>query len=328
MDKGLITKRKFFFRSIVHGLLSIVLPLPLLLLLSCSPSKPSSPTLALVNGEKMPLSDFQKALDWEQWKFGTEVSLSDSRAQQLKTKAMDSLLKDRLLLQEAKKRNITVSELEIEKSVESVRKNYPNQDDFEKLLRSKGLTVEDFRQQRIQELTIKKLMEAVTKEQLSLTMDRLKKYYEEHLTEFQHPDQVRARQLVTDSAEKAESLRAMIVNGTPFEEVAKKYSLSPDRKKGGNLGWFGKGEMPLEFEQVCFRLNNGELSSVIKTPYGYHLFEVLEKRGAGQLPFDEVRESIQTKIMETEGRAAFQKWYEQIRSQAKIEVHTDLLEKN
>ncbi len=118
----------------------------------------------------------------------------------------------------------------------------------------------------------------------------------------------------------------MLVGGASFEEVARKYSLSPDRKQGGDLGWFGKGIMPQEFEQICFHLKINELSPVVKTPYGFHIFQVLEMREAGQSAFDEVREEIRERMVGTKGRGLFQSWYEGLRAKAKIEVRTELLE--
>ncbi|MDO8526389.1 MAG: peptidyl-prolyl cis-trans isomerase [Deltaproteobacteria bacterium] len=292
---------------------------------ACTP-KPHSPVLATVNGEKITLEDFQKSMDATRWKFGSELGLSAERLKQLKTSAVESLLKDQLLLQEANRRGIEVSSSEVDKSVAQFKGYYSREEDFEKMLELKVMTSKDFREQRKKELRIKRLIDVVIAEQLSLTDEEIQKYYESHLSEFKHGEQVRARQIATDSREKAEALRKMLVDGTSFEEVAKKYSLSPDRMQGGNLGWFERGVMPGDFERVCFRLKPGELSAVIKSPYGYHLFEVLETRGAGQLPLDEVRESIRKKFLEINGREAFQKWYEALRAGAKIEVKTELLD--
>lgn len=297
-----------------------------LLFVACSPSKPSSPTLATVNDEKIALEDFQKAMEMENWKFGSEMGLTQDRLKQLKTKVVESLLKNRLLLQEASRRHIQLSSEEVEKNLAQFKSYYSNKEDFEKLLQLKGLTLKDFREQRVQELKIKKLMEEVAREQVPLSTEDLKQYYDFHPEEFKHSEQVHARQIVTDSKEKGEALRKMLVDGISFEETAKKYSLSPDRKQGGDLGWFGRGEMPIEFDQVCFHLKAGELSPVVKTPYGYHLFLVLENREAGQLPFDEVKDSLQKKLMAAKGEGAFQKWYEGLRASAQIEVHTELLE--
>lgn len=296
------------------------------LIIACSPSKPHSPVLVTINGEKITLADFQKALGLEQWKFGGEVGLTGERLKQFKTKVLETLIKDHLLLQEADKRAIPVSNLEVEQGVSEFKSYYPKQEDFEKLLQLRGWTLEDFRTEKMQELKIKKLMEAVTKEENPFSEEDLKQYYAAHAEEFRHPEQVHAKQIVTDTKEKAEGLREMLLKGSSFEEVARKYSLSPDRKQGGDLGWFGRGVMPPEFDRVCFQLKVGVLSPVIKTPYGFHLFQVLETRGAGQFPFDEVGEEIKKKLMETKGRDVFQKWYEVLRSQAKIEVHTELLD--
>ena len=312
MDQGRWTKRILFV---------------LFCLIACSPSKPASPTLATVNEQKITLDDFGKALTMEQWKFGSEGGLTPAQAKQLKTQVLETLLKDALLLEEADKRGITIPDAEVEKSVGQFKNYYAKEDDFEKLLQVRGLTLKDFKEQRRKELRIKKLSEQVTVEQIKLTPEVLKKYYEAHLSEFSHPEQVRARQIVTDTKEKADALRKMLIDGASFEETAAKYSLSPDRKEGGDLGWFGRGIMPQEFDHVCFGLKPKALSPVVKSPYGFHLFEVLETRGAGQFSFDEVEADIQKRLMQSEGRDVFQKWYDGLRAAAKLEVHQELLNK-
>src|SRR3989338_6280444 len=297
----------------------------LLLVASCSP-KSRSPVLATVNGDSITLQEFQKALGMEEWKFGSEIGLTGERLKQLKTKVVESLLKDRILLEEARTKGVKVTEFEVKESLDHFKKAYPKEEDFNKLLEAKGLTLKDFEEHRKRELTIKKLMDIVGKEQDSISDEEIKSYYDTHSQEFQHPQQVHARQIVTDSKEKADSIHNMLVGGASFEEVARKYSLSPDRKQCGDLGWFGKGIMPQEFEQICFHLKINELSPVVKTPYGFHIFQVLEMREAGQSAFDEVREEIRERMVGTKGRGLFQSWYEGLRAKAKIEVRTELLE--
>ncbi len=325
---------KFFVAPVRYGgapgrfFQSLRSPFPVLftlfLLFACSSQK--SPTLATVNGQKISVADFQKAMELEQWKYGGEVGFTPERWVLFKQQTLDILLRETLLLQEASKRNIQVFAKEVDQMMGQLKKQYPKGDDFEKLLQAKGLSLEDFKERRIRELQIKQLMEKVTLEQLPITDNLLKKYYESHLQEFKHGEQVRARQIVSDSPEKANALKKMIEEGKPFEEVAQEYSMSPDRKKGGDLGWFERGMMPEEFDHVCFRLKPGQRSLVVKTPYGFHIFEVLEKRRAGFQPFDEAKEAIRRRMMAEAGAEAFQKWYEPLYSSAKIEVKQDLLE--
>lgn len=287
---------------------------------SCSPSSPPSPILAKVNSQVVTLAEFQRYLQAEQWKYGEIQPL------QAKAKLLDAFLKDQLLLAEAKEREIVVSSEEVDESLSKFKNLYPREEDFEGLLISKGWSLRDFAEQRAKELTIQKLGEAVVAEQLKLPQQDLQNYYEQHKEEFQHPEQVHARQIVTDSKEKVLALREMLIKRGAFEEVALKYSLSPDRKRGGDLGWFGRGVMPKEFDAICFSLPVGELSPVIQTAYGYHLFEVLEKRPAGEFSFAEVQQEIRETLKAQRGREVFQKFYEVLRAQARIEVYANVLQ--
>lgn len=300
----------------------------LLLLCACSRGqRESSQVLATINSEKITVKEFEKALQIEQWKYGGEVGLTLKARPEVKAKVLEELLRDHLLLQEAKMRHLNVERMEVEKSVEGFRNQYPTQEDFEKFLKLSGSTLDELKDRRGQELLIQKLVDQVTEQEVRVTKEEIQKYYEKHVEEYNHPDQVHARQIVTDSKEKAQSLRDMIVNGSPFEEVAKKYSLSPDRNLGGDLGWFGRGMMPKEFDQICFSLETGKLSEVVATPYGFHVFEVMEKRGAGQIPLSEVQGKIQNLIKEMRKKEVFAAWYKDLQAKAKMEIQRQLLEK-
>ncbi|MBI4224469.1 MAG: peptidylprolyl isomerase [Deltaproteobacteria bacterium] len=301
----------------VHGLRSTV---PLLFLLACTTPKPASPVVALVNGETVTLEAFERFVELERWKFGEMATPPQE-------KMLDDFIKNRLLLAAAKRQGVKTSPQEVEQKMESFRNNYTGREDFERLLAARGWTVEDFEKRQAEELAIQKLVEAVTAEAVQVSGAEVQAYYENQGREFDHSEQVLARQIVTDSREKAAALREMLLKGASFEETARKYSLSPDRKQGGSLGWFERGAMPKEFDDICFYLKAGQLSPVIKTPYGHHLFQVLERRPAGRFSFDEVRDEIEEKLRAQKGREAFQAWFEKLRSEAKIKIYANLLQK-
>lgn len=293
----------------------------------CSRPKGPLPALATVNGEAILVEDFEKAFEMEKWKFGNPISWTKKELREVKNNVLNGLIKKRILLQEARKRqDVTVSKKEVEQSVEEFKKSYAKEDDFERFLRLRNLTEDDFYQQRLHDLMIRKLMDKVVLQNVDLSEERLKQYYQENIAQFKHPEQIHVRQIVSDSEEKTKSLRTMISEGALFEEVAKKYSLSPDRQHGGDLGWFGRGVMPKEFDRICFRLPLKELSPVVQTPYGYHLFEVLERRGAGQFAFDQVKENIIQALQEEEGKEIFKEWYQKQLQGAEIEVQFKLLD--
>lgn len=294
------------------------------LIFSCS--KPASPTLATVNDQKVTVADFQKTMDLQQWKYGSEVGFTSERLETFQKQALDILLRETLLLQEASRRHIEVSQNEINQAIARMKSHYPKEGDFEKLLEVKGLTIQDLTELRKKEMTIQKLMAQVTLEELHITDAEVKKYYDSHLSQFKHGERVHARQIVTDSPEKGDALKKKIDEGVPFEKVAMEYSLSPDAKKGGDLGWFQRGIMPEEFDNICFRLKKGEMSPVIKTPYGYHIFQTLERSPAGLESLDTVKEEIRRQLVQESGAEVFQKWYAQLQASSKIEVKQEVLE--
>lgn len=287
-------------------------------LAACHPSAPASPTVAQVNGEKISLAAFEQYREMEVWKFGEHSQKSGAQL-------LDNYIREILLLQEAKRRGLTVASRELEESVSAFKSQYPQGEDLEKLLAARGWNWKDFVDRKQKELLVQKLVEQMAGAPEDLSEGEVEAYYHNHPAEFHRPEQVRARQIVTDSREKAMALREMILQGTDFSEVALKYSLSPDRKKGGDLGWFAKGEMPKEFDQVCFYLPRGVLSQVVATPYGFHLFQVLEKRPAGLQPLEEVRDGIRKRLAFDRGKKAFQKWYEEVKAKAEIKIYESLL---
>lgn len=291
---------------------------------ACSRVSPS-PALGKVNGEVITVADFQKALTLEQWKFGSEIGFRPERYQEVKKSVLETVLKERLLLQEAVKRGIDVPKEEVKRRVAEFKAHYPTPADFERFLSSRGMAVEDFSRERWKELMIQRLTDILIEEKLPLSEADLRKYYEAHPGEFAHGEQVHARQIVTDAAEKAQAVKALLAKGTSFEAAAARYSLSPDRRRGGDLGWFERGVMPYEFDMVCFRLQPGDISDVVGTPYGHHLFEILDRRPAGRYPFEEVKEKILEKLKASEGEKVFREWYAALRGRAEIDVDLGVL---
>lgn len=124
--------------------------------------------------------------------------------------------------------------------------------------------------------------------------------------------------ILTKKKEEAESAYEMIKKGEAFEEVAKKFSISPEGKNGGKLGPFFPGQMPVEFD-VCFTMKEGEISPVIKSPYGYHIFKVI-KRGTMSWR-NKTREEME-KIGEMEVREKFYRTIiKELRKKSEIKVN-------
>lgn len=89
---------------------------------------------------------------------------------------------------------------------------------------------------------------------------------------------IRAYHILVKTEDEAKELLQEIKNGISFEKMAQLKSQCPSGKKGGDLGWFGRGQMVREFEKVAFALEKGELSEPVKTEFGWHIIKLIDKR--------------------------------------------------
>jgi peptidyl-prolyl cis-trans isomerase C len=90
--------------------------------------------------------------------------------------------------------------------------------------------------------------------------------------------EVRAAHILVAKEDKAKELLQMIKNGTSFADLAKQFSMCPSGRKGGDLGWFGKGMMVKEFEDAAFNHTKGEVVGPVKTQFGWHLIQVVDQK--------------------------------------------------
>ena len=89
---------------------------------------------------------------------------------------------------------------------------------------------------------------------------------------------IRASHILVSTLEEAEKVLSEIKSGGDFGELAKKYSKCPSKENGGDLGYFEKGQMVKEFEDAAFSLNEGEISGIVKTEFGYHIIKLTGKK--------------------------------------------------
>jgi len=143
---------------------------------------------------------------------------------------------------------------------------------------------------------------------INITEKDKKKYYKENIAKYISPEKIRARHIlisvkknplpvqITNAYNKAKLLRQRVMEGESFSEIAAAESDCPSRAKGGDLGYFQKGQMVPEFEAVANSLNKNEISGVVKTEFGYHIIQVTDKIQKRKLSFDEVKDEIKQEL--------------------------------
>lgn len=166
----------------------------------------------------------------------------------------------------------------------------------------------------------------------------IEKYYQEHKDRYQEPEAVRARHILIEvpqgatkeqeaqALKKAEEIRQRALKGEDFAKLAEKYSADPgSRKKGGDLGFFTRGQMVKEFEDVAFSLKPGEISKPVRTAFGYHIIKVEAHRPAKQKTLAEVKDQIKEEIIQERQEALLQQALKELKKKYPAKIYTDRL---
>jgi peptidyl-prolyl cis-trans isomerase C len=149
----------------------------------------------------------------------------------------------------------------------------------------------------------------------------IRRYYQDNPQEFERPEQVRVRQIVVDTAAEAQKiLEELQRDKADFASIARSRSTAPEAAEGGDLGYFAMGDMPGEFN-VVFGLPKGGLSGVVKSPYGFHIFKLEERRKAGKLSLEAATPEITGKLDQRKQDERYKAWLKELRSRTKFVVN-------
>lgn len=282
------------------------------------------PVVAVVGGVPVTRAAFEEELRRVKAETG-DLLLQKDVVISLKASVLNQLIEKQLVLNEAAAYGISVSDAEVEAYIAKVKSDYP-ENAFEKSAKENFVNLSNWRQRVRDQLIIDKVVDEELGRNLEPDEEELLRYFRSHGADFSKDERVHLRQIVVRNRDEAEALRARIAGGESFAEVARKHSLTPDAEKGGDVGLFAKGEMPPEFNQA-FNLNVGELSPVVQSPYGYHLFWVVAKHPPKISQFEEVRALVRERLLKERKENAYRLWIKQLRDQAGVRVFQDEIEK-
>lgn len=241
------------------------------------------------------------------------------------TRILDKLIDDMIILDYGRAQKIIIPEEELKARFEK-RKSAWRADALEEFLQKSEVSYARFKATIEEQVSVQYVLENLLAEETRVSVDEIRKYYNGKSSEFKVGEQVRIRQIVTDTQEKADVLLKRLKGGENFAKLAVNHSLSPDRAKGGDSGYFERGTYPREFDEVCFKLAKGEISNVVKSDYGYHIFKLLDKRPAHVMTLLEATPIIQQRLYEEKMLKIFPKWMEDARKGVSITVHENILE--
>lgn len=185
----------------------------------------------------------------------------------------------------------------------------------------RDLGVRELLKEAKRQILLGRLLEVVRESAaVEVTAQEVSQFYQENEKRFVEPDTFRASHILVAEEAMAKNAIERVKKGEPFAKVAEELSLDVSKERGGDIGFFTKGQLFPEFEAACEEMKPGELSPVVKTPLGYHVILLTERKASRQVPLEEAQDQIRSKIAAAKKQQSLENSVHEIRQKAQIRI--------
>ncbi len=287
-------------------------------------------TLSEVNEIGKPL--FQRVVEQ------APLEQREEAMQQARKSVIEKLIDKKILLQEAKKYNISVSDQELEMALQRIlEKNHTTMEQFRKEMVSMGLDEQQYREDLRNQILSSKLVNLAVRSKVIIPEEKIIDYYDMHFTEqvgdggyyilqigcTWDKNAADLKAAKEAARKKAERVHSLAVGGEDFKKLAGEYSDLPSAVDGGDIGVFREEEMASSMRDAVIKLSPGQVSPIVETPSGYQIFKLLSSQ-EGQIitkvPYESVKEEIRQTLYQQEMQNLYKKWIKEMRDQAYIKI--------
>jgi peptidyl-prolyl cis-trans isomerase C len=267
-------------------------------LLTACKRKPAIPpdVIARVNERMITLSDFKRYLDRNA---GTDLA---QLTPEVASAMLDQFTEEVVLSEYAAAHGVEVPAEKIAAAVRS----------------EAGATVIEKRDDMRRE----KLLANIAAEVQEPTQADIQAYYEQHQSDFRSGEEVRVRQILVHDEALANDIVKQLRGGASFDELSSQHSSAPNAKRGGEIGFVSRGELPKMFEEEIFKLKPGEVSDAIQTDSSFHIFRVDDRRAPGTLDAESAAPLIRVRMKEDALRDRVAQLVARSRQQMQLDVLT------
>ena len=297
--------------------------IPVLMLLGAAcglMDHPDQKTVITVGSRKVTADELKR--DLKRMTFDLEIVGQDMGS--LLDPLLDKLVDHYLILEYGRQQGIEVSDWELDNAVREIQKDY-NEKDFQEILLRGFIDFQEWKEALREQLLLRKIVDQAAEEMEPVAFQDIKVYYDAHQEEFSRPATVRFRQIVTSTKEEAERALKRLNQGVDMGVIIEEYAKAKGKEYGGEVDWVAKGDLDESVEKVIFSLPVGKISNVVETPYGFHVFEVLDRRPEGMRSFPEAISEIEAKLYREKQEAFINQWVESLRAVIPVKVNREML---
>ena len=295
-------------------------------------NKVATNKVAVVNGSVITRTDFDAEMSRIHQQFRSMGQpLSDIRLSEIKKEVLENLIGRELLYQASREKEIKIDESVVNEQLAALKKRFPNEAEFNNALSKINLSEASMKSQLKRNAAIKELVDKEFAQKITISDKESKAHYASNPNLFKQPEQVQARHILikidskadvsqkTEAHKKIENIQKRLQKGEDFAALAKEFSQCPSNAKGGDLGYFGRGQMVPPFEQAAFALKTGAISDIVETGFGYHLIKVMDKKSESTIPYKDIKERLEQRLKQEKIQKEITLYVEQLKEKAKVE---------
>jgi parvulin-like peptidyl-prolyl isomerase len=232
---------------------------------------------------------------------------------------MRRLIGRRLILQEARRRKITVTEQELDQAVLNLRRRFGDLDSFGMWFRDRGLDERSLFDFMRDEILISRVSAALV-EGVRVTGEQIQEYYEVHKDDLKTAGDVRLRIIAVRERGEAEEIVAALKKGEAFDRLARERSMGLLAAQGGDTGWINPGTLASPLKETVASLKPGEVSRPLQRSDDFLVIGLAARKPERTKSLDEARQEIEQRLLPAEQQKVFQTWLAEQERNAKIEV--------
>lgn len=246
---------------------------------------------------------------------------------------LKNLIDKKIQLQKAKELGIETSKATVDQTIETIiEKNGISEEALRQKVMAEGITWAEYKKELGEQMTLTSLVNQEVRSRIVLLPEDLQRYYRENQQQFVLEKKKHLRRIflalperattedVSALRREAEALRADLLGGADFKELARRYSDGPEAKDGGDIGYFADGELMAELDRVVSAMKAGDISPVIEQKDGFTLLKVEEVKDTETVSFEEAKEKIQETIYQQELAKRYEAWIKELREKAFVEI--------
>jgi peptidyl-prolyl cis-trans isomerase C len=320
---------KISIRSTVIFLFISLMLVPIWTLAADEPA-PEDPA-AVVNGTTIT----QKALAFETQRMVEQMARqgqvpNEEIMPKVREDVLNRMIEEELLYQDSQAKEIKVSDARVTEELASIKKRFPSEKEYQDALAGIDMSEADLTRKIKRGMAIEQLIKDHVIQGVEVSDAESRAFYDQNANMFQKPEQIQARHILikmegdvteeqkAEARTKIEMVRKKALDGEDFAALASEYSEGPSSAKGGDLGYFSRGQMVKPFDDAVFALEPGKISEVVETQFGYHIIEVTDRQPASVVSYETAQAQIAERLKQEKSRREIRQYIDTLLAKADI----------